>query len=117
MLWLMITATLTFLAGITMFFINYGKLYSLGTAQGDYLFAGMLLGTGAYLHGAFVQRKNILNLQKIGAEVAAQGAPPTPEQGAAMGMLAGKIERNGVILAYLIGITVVVMATFQYFTF
>ncbi len=116
-MWLTVTGTLTLAAGIALFIINYDTFYSFATFQGRWLFGGMVIGTLAFLHGATAQRSAIMKLQKIGAEVAAAGGPPTPEQGAQLGALSAKIARNGVLLAYLLAITIVVMATFQYMVF
>ena len=76
--WLGITASLTFLSGAIMYFMNFQTKYPPHTAQ---------------------------------------GRPPTPEQAAEMGALSARIERNGQILSIMLGITVVLMGTFQYISF
>lgn len=74
---------------------------------------GAILGTLAWGHGFMVQRKAIISIQKLGMQIASQGKPPTPEQGAELGAPSAKIERNGKILA----VSVAFMGTFQYIPF
>ncbi|HUF39518.1 MAG TPA: hypothetical protein VMN57_13415 [Anaerolineales bacterium] len=112
--WLAVTGTLTVLSGIVMYLYN-DWLASARTPPGLVLGIGAGLGILAYLHGLFAQRKAILKLQSLGKEIAAGGGPPSPEQTARLGILSGKIERNGVILAYTLAASVVLMGTFQYF--
>lgn len=108
-----IAGTLALLSGLTMY-VMQGWENRLDTASGIGLTIGVILGAGAYFHGLFVQRKAILGMQSLGMQIAASGGPPSPDQAAAMGKLAGKVERNGVILAYVLALTVVLMGTFQY---
>jgi len=115
--WLGITATLTFLSGATMYFLNFQSKYPPNTGQGIAILLGAILGTLSWGHGATAQRKAILTMQNLGMQIASQGKPPTPEQAAEMGMLSGKVERNGQILAVMLGITVALMGTFQYIPF
>jgi len=115
--WLGVTASLTFLSGATMYFLNFQTKYPPSTVQGIAILTGAILGTLAWGHGATAQRKAIENMQKLGMQIASQGKPPTPEQAAEMGVMSGKIERNGQILAIMLGITVILMATFQYIPF
>ena len=107
-----ITGALVVLSGLAMYFLN--RWYVNTTLSGIALTLGALLGLGAFLHGAFVQRKAIASMKTIGMQVAASGGPPTPEQTEQMGQLAAKIERNGMILAYTLGVTVILMGIFQY---
>jgi hypothetical protein len=107
-----ITGGLVILSGLIMYFVNS---WHLNTAlSGIALTLGALIGISAFLHAAFVQRKAISNMKTLGMEIAASGGPPSPEQGQEMGQLAAKIERNGVLLSYLLGVTVILMGTFQY---
>ena len=107
-----ITGALVVISGLTMYFLNRWHLNT--TLSGIALTLGALLGLAAFLHGAFVQRRAIDSMKTIGMEVAASGGPPSPEQMEMMGKLAGKIERNGTILAYTLGVTVILMGIFQY---
>ena len=110
---LLITGLLTLLSGWTMYFVqNWQSAYN--TAGGVVLGLGAVLGSSAFLHGAFVQRKLTITAAGLGKQVATAGGPPTPDQAAEMGRLAAKIQRNGTVLAYILGITVICMATFQY---
>jgi uncharacterized membrane protein len=115
--WLGITASLTFLSGGIMYFINFQTMYLPSTGQGIALLMGVILGSVAWGHGATAQRGAIGKMQKLGMEIAKTGGPPTPEQAAEMGKLSAKIEQNGQLLAIMLGITVVLMGTFQYINF
>ena len=110
---LMIAGGLVLLSGWTMYFLQGWQL-AYKTASGIVLGLGVILGTLVFMHGAFVQRRATMDLARLGAQVAASGGPPSPDQAAELGRLAGKIERNGIILAYLLGITVICMGVFQY---
>ena len=112
--WLAITAVLSFLSGWTMYFLQ-GWYKSYTTPTDLVLGAGAVLGSAAFLHGLFVQRKATMRMRALGQEIAAAGGPPSSEQAAEAGELSAKISRNGVLLAYMLGITVVLMGTFQYF--
>jgi uncharacterized membrane protein len=113
-LWLTIAAILAALSGTIMYFVNWLGNHS---SQGNTLILGMLFGWVAFFHGLFAQRRTILKLQKMGEKVAASGGPPSPEEAQTMGNLSDRISRNGVILAYLLALTVVLMGVFQYVIF
>ena len=108
-----LTGTLTLVSGLVMYSLQ-GWDKQLMTPSGIALAAGAVLGAGAYFHGLFVQRKTITLMQKTGAEIAAAGGPPSPEQAAQMQTYSDKIERNGQILSYMLALTVVLMGVFQY---
>ena len=108
-----VTGTITLLSGLIMYGLQ-GWDKQLGSANGIALTLGVVLGAAAYFHGLFVQRKAITNLARTGAEIAAAGAPPSPEQIETIAGYQAKIERNGQILAYILAVTVVLMGVFQY---
>lgn len=108
-----LTGTLTLLSGLIMYGLQ-GWETRLNTPAGIVLTLGVVLGTGAFFHGLFVQRKAIKEMQTLGASIAAAGGPPTPDQAARLGTLSEKINRNGIMLAYLLGVTVILMGVFQY---
>ncbi len=114
-LWLTIAAILAALSGTIMYFVN--NWLGNHSSQANTLILGMLFGWLAFFHGIFAQRRTILKLQKLGAKVAVSGGPPSPEDAQMMGDLSQRISRNGVILAYLLAITVVLMGAFQYVIF
>lgn len=108
-----IAGILAVVSGWAMFFNN--NWHQDRTINGIVLGIGAVLGTLGFLHGAIVQRKAIMEMAAMGMRAAAAGGPPSPELAAEMGRQAGKIERNGVILAYILGLTVAAMASFPYF--
>ena len=107
-----IAGILVVLSGLTMYFLNRWHLNT--SLSGIALTLGAVLGLAAFFHGLFVQRKAIENMKALGMQIAAAGGPPSPEQTSEMGRLAGKIERNGIILSYTLGVTVILMGIFQY---
>ena len=109
-----VTGILAVVTGWTMVILKDWYL-AFDTGSGIVLAFGAILGTLGFLHGAIVQRKSIVGLSTLGGRIAASGAPPSPEQAAEMGLLAGKVENNGRILAYILALTVAAMGTFQYF--
>jgi hypothetical protein len=74
------------------------------------LAAGALAGLAAVTIGIGLQRPTASKIQKLGAEIAAAGGPPTPDQGAAMGALQGKLAGYGSTMAYLFAIALAGMA-------
>jgi hypothetical protein len=109
-----ITGILAMVSGWWMYFGQSWQL-QYNSANGVVLGLGAIMGTLAFFHGAFVQRKATTELSAMGMQIASSGGPPTPDQAAAMGRLAGKVTRNGQILAYILALTVAAMASFQYF--
>lgn len=112
--WLAITGTLTVLSGLIMYTLQ-GWDKALNTPSGVALGIGVLLGTAAYLHGLFVQRKTTARLQAVGQAMIARGNELSADDRAQLATLSARLSRNGAILAYLLALTVVLMGTFQYF--
>jgi hypothetical protein len=75
---------------------------------------GGLLATAAAYFGITGIGNNVEKLVEIGDEVAATGAPPTPEQGARMAHLGAEIARHGKIDLVLLFLAVTAMATARY---
>jgi hypothetical protein len=77
----------------------------------DYALAiGALSAVVALTVGLTRQRPTAKKIQNLGAAIAASGGPPTPEQGAEMAGLQGKLAGYGNVLAYLFALTLAGMA-------
>jgi uncharacterized membrane protein len=75
---------------------------------------GGILATIAAYFGITGIGNNVEKLVEIGNEVAASGAPPTPEQGARMAHLGAEIEKHSKIDLILLFLAVTAMATARY---
>jgi hypothetical protein len=65
------------------------------------LVIGALSAISALTIGIALQLPTLAKVQALGGQIAAGGQPPTPAQGAEMGMLQGKIARYGSTIAFL----------------
>ena len=71
---------------------------------------GALSAIVAVTIGIGWQRPTGAKMMALGAQIAAGGSPPTPEQGAEMGRLQGKLAQYGSTLSYLFAIALAGMA-------
>ena len=71
---------------------------------------GALSAIVAITIGVGWQRPTGAKMMALGSQIAAGGSPPTPEQGAEMGRLQGKLARYGSTLSYLFAIALAGMA-------
>ncbi len=108
-----LTGLLSLLSGLIMYSLQ-GWDRQLSSPSWIALTLGAIIGAAAYFHGLFVQRKAITGLQTVATQIEASGGPPSPDLVAQMGAMAAKIEKNGQLLAYLLGAAVVLMGVFQY---
>lgn len=74
------------------------------------LAVGALSAIVAVTIGISLQRPTAHKVMDLGQQIASAGAPPTPEQGAEMGRLQGKLALYGSTLAYLFAIALAGMA-------
>jgi hypothetical protein len=84
------------------------------TGRGLALGLGMLLGIGAFIVGFVMQNRPLRQLQEIGLAVAAAGGPPSPAQASEMEKRTATVRLGGRIVAVLLVITVILMATARY---
>jgi len=101
-------ATVAVGAGLWLLFATGGPRS--GSWQGWALNLGALSGIAAILVGGMVQRPTAGNIQRLGASVAATGAPPTPEQAAELGQLQTRMGAAASTTALLVAVAVVGMA-------
>jgi hypothetical protein len=86
-----------------------------GSKEGIVLSVGALLALGAFGIGAGMQRPAALGLGALAAQVAAQGTPPTAEQGAQMALLRGKLGKAARLQAWHVLAAALCMASHRFF--
>ncbi|MDX1436222.1 MAG: hypothetical protein R3335_05400 [Anaerolineales bacterium] len=108
-------ATLSVLSGLIMFAIlsEFRPEY-FATPYGTFLTIGALAGIIVWLMVIFGMRRMVKQLGAIGAQIQAQGGPPTPEQAAEMGAISARLTRLGQISLVLLAIALFGMSTAQY---
>jgi hypothetical protein len=109
-------AGLTVLAGLLMYWRVSGGLDGdwLTSAPGISLTVGALCAIAAFSLGLSVVRPTIMATLAIGREVAASGAPPTPEQGAQLQVLQRRSQAVGKVIVPLLILAVIGMAASRY---
>ena len=75
---------------------------------------GAILALVAVLLGVFVVTPAAIRAGKLGAEMAAGGRPPTPEQAAEMQRLQATLGKMAVVAAGLLTLTTIAMAVARY---
>jgi hypothetical protein len=111
-----IVGIVTVLAGLGMYVTVSGHFDStwMRSRHGMVLSAGAVIAILALLEGLVVTRSSALKLSVIGAQVAASGGPPSPEQAKQMGALQAKLEAAGGRGAWMLGTAAVLMAIARY---
>ena len=114
---MMIVATLTVLTGILLIWKLSGGFQSqwMGSTHGIVLSAGSTFAIIAYLVGITVNRPTVAKIAAVGKAIAAQGAPPSPEQIQLLQMLRKRLFTATNIVASLLAITVIAMSIVRYF--
>jgi hypothetical protein len=114
--WVLRAAGLTILAGLLLYWRASGGLDGdwITSAQGLSLTIGALCGIGPFSLGVSVVRPSIMATLAIGAEVAASGGPPTPEQAAKLQALQERGKAVGQIIVPLLVVAVSGMAAWRY---
>jgi hypothetical protein len=111
-----IAGILSVLAGIGMFVTVSGHFDPvwMRSRHGIALSTGGLLAILALLEGLVVTRVAAEKLGSIGRQVAAAGAPPSPEQAQTMGVLQEKLARSVTRGAWMLSLAAVLMAIARY---
>jgi uncharacterized membrane protein len=108
-------AGLTVLAGLwLMWIVSGGSEAFFQTGRGLGLTIGMLAGIIAFILGFVMQNRPLRLMAAIGGVVAAAGGPPSAAQTAEMERLMGTVRLGGRLVAGLMLIAVVTMATARY---
>jgi uncharacterized membrane protein len=106
-----VASLLTFFSGLLLYMHLW--MDAMTTARGMYLGTGAVIGTLAFLHGAMAQGRLSGRIKKLSETIEAAGGPPSEAQIAEMQNLAARLNTNGNIAAILLGVTVIIMATFE----
>ncbi len=111
-------ASITVVAGLVLYWSDwqdYGSFGDwIGSSFGATLTVGALAALVALAFGVFGTRPNVQRLLALGQQVAASGAPPTPEVGAEMATIQGRMKNFArVSLAFLV-LSVLAMASARY---
>ena len=106
----------TVLAGIWLLWIfSSGFLPAFfETGRGLALGLGMFLGIAAFVIGFVMQNRPMRQMAGIGRTIAAAGGPPSPAQSTQMEKLTSKVRLGGRIVAGLLVVTVILMASARY---
>jgi len=105
----------TVVAGLWMMdIVSAGSSAFFETGRGLGLTIGMLAGILAFILGFVMQNRPLRRMAAIGSTVAASGGPPTPAQATQLENLMGTVRLGGRLVAGLLLITVVTMATARY---
>lgn len=98
----------TLVAGWALWLLRFG-MPSLNTHAGVTFLIGGIVGTIAFGVGMMVGSTS-RRISALGAEIAQQGKPPTPEQGAQMGALQARMASVGLWTAILTAIALFLMS-------
>lgn len=82
----------------------------LTSAEGIVLSLGGLLGIGAFVIGLFVQKPVAMKLGALGAQIAASGGPPAPEQARELAAIRSRLAKVGRVTAWHLFGAVLLMA-------
>ncbi len=106
----------TVLAGLWLLWIfSSGFLLAFfETGRGLALGLGTILGIIAFVVGFVMQNRPIRRMASIGRTIATAGGPPAPSQAAEIEKLTGTVRLGGRIVAGVLLITVILMATARY---
>jgi uncharacterized membrane protein len=104
-----VSSVLVVLTGLRLYSLLVSSAW-LGTPQGIVLSLGAIAGLGGFVIGVFVQRPTALRLGALGAQIAAGGAPPTPEQAAEMQALRQRLGKVARLTAWHVIVAALLMA-------
>jgi len=102
------------LTGLRMYMVRFSAAW-LGTAEGIVLTLGGLAGLGALAIGLAIQKPTAERMTALGAQLAAAGAPPTPEQAAEMAALRARLLKIGRVTAFHLLAATLFMASHRMF--
>jgi uncharacterized membrane protein len=105
-----VAAGLVVLSGLRLYSMRFSTAF-LGTPEGIVLTLGAVLGLGGFFMGVFSQRPTAQRLGALGAQIAARGGPPTPEQAAEMQALRARLGKVARLTAWHVLIASLLMAS------
>jgi hypothetical protein len=107
---------ITILSGLGLMYtasVNYGGSW-FASPMGRMISLGAAIAIVASVFGSVIARPSAMRMQKLGAEIAAGGGAPSPDQAAEMKKLQGKLTTSGRIIAVLMILAVAAMAGARY---
>ena len=109
-------ATLTILAGASLYWLNSTGLSSpwIASPSGLGFAIGGICGFGAWLIAAFVIAPTFGALSELGASLVEAGRPPTAEETARIAALSARLQLASRLLLVLLAIAVALMAVSRY---
>jgi uncharacterized membrane protein len=115
---LYISATLTVISGLIMYWILAGSRFALMPGgHGHSITMGSIAGLAVWVILMFIIHPIFRRMKSIGKEIQTQGNPPSPEQTAEMQALVIKLGKAGKLAGVLLAIVVLGMAAARYATF
>lgn len=102
-------AGLVILSGLRLYTLRLNGGWLI-TPHGIVLTLGALAGLGAFAIGFFAQRPTANRLAALGSQVAASGAPPTPEQAAELDALRTRLRKVARVTAWHLVVAALLMA-------
>jgi len=87
-----VSGVLVVLSGLRLYSMQFSAAW-VATPRGITLTLGGLAGLAAFVIGVFMQRPLAMRLGALGAQLAAAGAAPTPEQAAEMASLRTRLAK------------------------
>jgi len=115
---IIVLAVITIAGGLVLYWHDWHQYPSfddwIRSHFGATLTLGMLGAIAALVIGVVVTRPNVMRLLALGGQVAASGAPPTPEVGAEMGAIQGRLKTAARASFALLVVAVLAMATARY---
>lgn len=114
--WYTAFGVLTVLSGLALLYVRSAANPAFwGSLEGIVLSLGSLLGLGGFGIAMGMQRPAAMGLGALGAQIAAQGTPPTPEQGAQLAALRAKLQKAAKLQALHLLAAVACMASHRFF--
>jgi uncharacterized membrane protein len=111
-------AVVTITAGLVLYWHDWHLFPSFNdwirSHFGATLTVGMLAAIAAFVIGVSVTRPNVMRFLALGRQVAESGAPPTPEVGAEIGAIQGRLKVAARASFGLLVVAVVAMSTARY---
>jgi uncharacterized membrane protein len=109
-----VSAILVVLSGLRLYMIRFASGW-ITSPEGIVLSLGALLGLAAFAMGLFVQKPAVERLGALSAQIAASGAPPTPEQAAQLQALRTRVGSIARVLAWHLLAAATLMASHRLF--
>ena len=114
---MMFAALLTIIAGVLLLWKlsdGFQSVY-MSSKHGIILSIGGTFAIIAFLIGFTVNKPTVAKIAKMGQAIAAQGAPPSPEQAQQLAKLRKRLFAATNTVAVLLGLTVIAMSIVRYF--